>query len=220
MKPLPRNQRGPSNAIGVRGFALAETLVAAFLVGIVLVGVFPMISATTRGNSFDRNRINAANAARRKLEALRAVPFDNVGVGTSSTTPPYLGFFESNPAHAAFTSGEDQYYQDTFNLGNGIVATRAAIIQAVDDPIDGVGGADTDGRTLDYKQVIVNVDWTERGKSRRVSQTTILSGESTAALGGGGTAMDMKVKATKATGMGAMGKGVTSGADPLVPGGE
>jgi type II secretory pathway pseudopilin PulG len=203
-----------------RGFSLTEALVGAFVIGIALLGVFPMISIATKGNTGDRNRINAANAARRKIEALRVLSYDNLGVGVATTSPPYLGYFESNIDKPGFTAGEDRYFLDSFELAAGVSAVRRVLIHPIDDPIDGVGGADTDDVLTDYKQVTVEVEWTENGVKRVLRQVTNVAGQPAKLLGGGGTGMDKKKEGKEAKGMGGMGMGVDSGSDPDEVGGE
>jgi type II secretory pathway pseudopilin PulG len=203
-----------------RGFSLAESLAGAAILLVGLLGVFPMISLTTRGNTLDRNRIHAANAARRKLEALRALPYDALGLGQATSTPPYLGYYEVDIEHPGYTVGEDRYLNDAFSLGPGIAAKRQVLIQGIDDPLDGLATADTDGLLVDYKQVTATVEWKEGGQPRRLAQRTIITGLPSEVVAGGGTAGDKKKKGKESSGQGAMGKGVDSGTSIDQAGGE
>ena len=160
-----------------RGFTLPEVLVALALLAVAMVGVIPMIMLSARGSTFNRNRVNASNDARRRLESLRLLPFDSLGLGIASTTPPYLGFYEANPiTHPLYTANEDTYLKSTSEISPGVFGLRTVLIQAVDDPADGTGAGDKDGITTDYKRVTAIVEWKEKNQTRSVRQITYMYG--------------------------------------------
>ena len=205
------------------GFSVVECLMATLILMVAVVGIFPMVVVTTKGNTFDRDRINAANAARKKIEELQAMPYDAVGVGVSTTTTPYLGFFESDPVVAkGYTAGADVYFSDTVELSPNVRGTRTVAVEAVDDTLDGVGNADTDGQLVDYKKITATLTWSEKRMPRSLKQITYIRGQSfvpipdptdstmTKAPKGGGMAKAPKTGG-KNTGMGAMGMGANSG---------
>jgi hypothetical protein len=70
---------------------------------------------------------------------------------------------------------------------NGITYSERVLIQYIDDPADGVGGADVNAILADYKQAKIEYTWTIRGKTDTaalVSNIVPIGIESTA---GGGT---------------------------------
>jgi len=196
-----------------QGFTLAEILVASLLLLIAIVTVFNVITVSTMNTSIDRCRINALNAARKKLEAVRSQQYDTIGPGSNQTSPPYLGYFEMDYDFPGYTDGVDIYLQDNVELEDGIIGSRYVLIKAVDDPIDGTGVADTDNNVMDYKEVTVRVKWMSHGQDRKIEFSSFMEGLSELSIGGGDENKMVKKKKEKA-GKGGMGMGGKSKKDP------
>ena len=55
-----------------------------------------------------------------------------------------------------------------------VSGTRNTTVTDVDDGADGTGGSDSDGDTIDYRTITIDVKWND-GKDRPVTLTTKLS---------------------------------------------
>jgi prepilin-type N-terminal cleavage/methylation domain-containing protein len=198
-----------------RGFTLTEVLVSSGILLVLFMGVFPLVAVTSKNTTKDRNRILAMNEAQKKLEWVRNVDYDTVGAEADATGH---GYVETNLENPGYTPGVDPLLSDTVQLSTGVVATRTIYVLWVDDPADGIGAADTDKNTHDYKHIIVQVSWKEENRPHSIILRTFLEGQSFLDLGGGdfddtGMTKAAKPKADK-VGTGKMGMGAKSKTDP------
>lgn len=81
------------------GFSLVETLIAALLFLVVVVGMLPLFLSSITNNNAGNDYLHATNFARTDLEQLHKVPFGDAslaiaGGSTSTTTTDY---FSQNP---------------------------------------------------------------------------------------------------------------------------
>jgi len=79
-----------------RGFTLVETLVAIFLLVILLVFIFSIFSTTRQGMRLSENHTNAAFLGRKILNEMYSIGFDNM-VSISKRTYSLQGVNEGNP---------------------------------------------------------------------------------------------------------------------------
>jgi hypothetical protein len=195
---------------GASGYLLVEVLVASAILVFGVMIIFKLFTVLQKNVTLDRSRLNALNEARRKLEYVKGLSYEEIGVGVASTTPPYLGHYETNFKSPQYDPGVDLYFSDSIPLGNGIVGKRWVIVKPQDDPVDGIGVLDADKMTVDYKKVVATVRWQERSGPMEVSLATEISGTSESVVGGGGTTDGKLEKTTEKTGEGKMGMGAKS----------
>lgn len=122
-----------------RGFTLIETLIALFILSLLMVGIWGMARLGFKAVGEAQARITASALANQQMETIRNLPYDSVG--TAGGIP----------------SGALAQVQ-TKNV-NGVVYTIKTAVVYVDDPFDGTGVNDTNGIEADYKSVRVEVDW-------------------------------------------------------------
>jgi hypothetical protein len=181
-----------------------------------------MVIVTTKNTTTDRNRIKAINEAERKLEYLRNMDYDSIGAEADAAGKGYL---ETSMEAPGYDPGVDPLLTDKVELTPGIIATRTVYVLWADDAADKTGTLDTDANTHDYKHVIVEVEWREKGKLHSINLRSFIKGLSSLELGGG--EWDETTKKTKAvkstsskTGTGKMGMGAKSKVDPTKSGDE
>jgi len=127
-----------------RGMTITEVLVSITILTIVMLGGLQFFVAGAARVDREAHRRAALGMISTRMEEVIRAPYDSI-----------LSVTESN------LSMDD------------IVCTRTTDVTYVDDPQDGVGGADTD--SLDYKQVIVTVSWSTGGQSNSLSAETMVS---------------------------------------------
>ncbi len=123
----------------VRGFSLIELLIVAAVSSLFFGGLFVAIQSSLKLVIDSRARTSALSVANDQIEYIRSLAYD--AVGTVSGIP------------------NGAIPQVSTTTLNGIVFTKRTLIEYVDDPADGVGAADSNGITTDYKQVKIEVSW-------------------------------------------------------------
>ncbi len=122
------------------GFTIIEVLIATFIIGVVVVGLFGLFILSLRTVQDNERRIVAIALANEKMELVRNLPY--VDVGTLGGVP----------------SGS--LLQEEVIARNNLSYTVTTDIRYVDDPHDGLAGGDpNDLLNTDYKQVRVEVSW-------------------------------------------------------------
>lgn len=177
-----------------KGFALTELLIAVLVVTVLLLGMGQFLVGVIRSGSTNSNRVEVLNAVRSKLEAIKVIPYDQVGIipvdGTSGA-----GYFESDPFYAPTYGEDDIPLTDNFALSSGQLVERTVMVAAIDDSADSTGDNDWDGVTdpntesvLDYKTVTVSVTATDPSTRNEytVQLSTILVGKLDSELDGAG----------------------------------
>lgn len=123
-----------------RGFTIIELLIATFIIGTVVTGLFGLFVLSLRSSQEGERRVVAVALANERAEMIRNLPYQNVGT---------VG---GVPAGGIIT-------QETINRNNVNYAVRTDI-RYVDDPYDGVaGGNPNDLLNTDYKRARVEVSW-------------------------------------------------------------
>ncbi len=131
------------------GFGILEVVITTFVIGVVAVGVFSLVTLTLKSSHDGQRRIIATALANETMEMIRNLPYDNVGT---------VGGLPSGPI--AQTQQVSR---------NGSEYTVAADIRYVDDPYDGTAaGNPSDVLNTDYKQARVEVSWQSNVSSRPV----------------------------------------------------
>lgn len=132
-----------------KGFGILEVLIATFVIGVVAVGVFSLITLTMKASHDGQLRIIATALGNEKMEMIRNLPYASVGT---------VGGVPSGPIA-----------QTEQLTRNGSVYTVATDIRYVDDPYDGTASDSTpDLLNTDYKQVRVEVTWQSNQSTRPV----------------------------------------------------
>ena len=67
-----------------KGFTLIEVLITLVILAVSLLALAALMGTTTKSNSYGSHITEAATFAQDKLEELRAVPWGNIPIGTTS----------------------------------------------------------------------------------------------------------------------------------------
>jgi type II secretory pathway pseudopilin PulG len=156
-----------NNALRTRGMSFVEVLVAAAVIALVFGGLVAGFQYALILLTQTRAQTGALALANERIEYVRSLPYDSVGtaLGIPSGTIP----------------------QNETVILNGITYNRRTFIQYEDSPADGLGVADTNGITADYKTAKVQVSWTQRGTSKSVILVTSIIPKGIESTAGGGT---------------------------------
>lgn len=127
---------------------LIDTLVGAFLMLLVFMGIIAVFQLSVDVVSNNKARAGAIALANERMEYLRSLSYESLG--TSGGVPSgTLAQTETVPL-------------------NTVSYSRRTLILYGDDARDGVGAADTNGIPADYKLVKVDVSWQARTGTRSV----------------------------------------------------
>ena len=120
------------------GFTLIEVVIASFILGTIVVGIFSLMTLTLKASHDGQRRIVATGLANEKMEMIRNLPYASVGtVG---------GIPAGSIAQTEQVDRNSQTYTVTTD------------IRYIDDPYDGtLGGNPNDLASADYKLVEVSV---------------------------------------------------------------
>lgn len=119
-----------------QGVTIIEILIDLAVVGMVAVTLLTLLVANMKSATYAEMRVVAANLANDRMEAVRNLPYDNVGIGSPAVVP---SFSAENIVFAGFS----------FRVITDYVY--------VDDPYDNTGSNDPDIAPYDYKKVTVRV---------------------------------------------------------------
>lgn len=159
-----------------RGFSLIEVLVASAIFLIVFVGLAKAFSMSLAMIESINAKTGAVTLAQQRIEYIKSLSYGAVGT---------LG---------GIPSGDIS--QSEMLTYNSIDYTRKTLIKYIDDPSDGLGMADANGITADYKNVKVTIRWTLKGRGHQASFVTNVAPNGIETITGGGT---LRVQAIDAT---------------------
>lgn len=129
--PTRKNRNRSAPRSGVRGFAMMEAMMAATMLGIVVMGTMQFFSyGQGRIATLSADRV-AYDVARNEIEKMIARGYDSAVSSTDTTQTLY-----------------------------GSSITVETVVAYVDDPVDSLAGADADGPN-DFKDVAVTVTYDE-----------------------------------------------------------
>lgn len=150
-----------------RGFSLVEILVVSAIMLVVFGGLLISFRYSLELISHSRAKLTALTLANDNMEYIRSLSYNAVGtvLGIPSGLIPQVS---------------------TTTL-NGIVFTKRVLIEYIDDDADGLGVADGNGITTDYKQAKVTLEWTIRGVTKEVFLVSNIIPRSIETDVGGGT---------------------------------
>lgn len=135
-----------------RGVTLIDTVVGSALMLLVFVGIAGVFQLSIDVVTNNKARAGAIALADERMEYIRSLPY--ASIGTAGGIP----------------SGS--IAQSEAVLSNGISYTRRTVVEYADDAGDGLGAADTNGITLDYKAVRVDLAWNSRNGTRHTTLVT------------------------------------------------
>lgn len=149
------------------GFSLIEVIVVIAVVTIVFGGLFVAFEHSVKLISHSKAKMTALSLMTDRMESIRALPYDQVGTvaGIPSGAVP----------------------QNRIVNLNGLDFSERVLIEFVDDPADGVGGADSNGVLSDYKKIKIEYTWTIAGVPSSFSMSSVIVPRSIETTAGGGT---------------------------------
>ena len=179
------------------GFSLVEMLVSIGVIAILILGLYSLIVVSLHLNEDNKNFVEATEIANQKMERIRNLPYDNIGL--IAGIPP--GTIE--PAETISRQGT--YAVNTY-------------ISFYDDPYDGEAGlpGNDDLVPTDYKIVTVKVSWTSRTGPKDVTVFSKFIPRTEETLAGYGI---LKLLVTNAAGQAVPGANVqiiNNGIDPVI----
>lgn len=129
------------------GFTLVEAVVSIMVISILISGVMSLINLSLQLTSSNQAYVNAVSIANQKMEIIRNMPYESIGVagGIPTGTIPQL---------------------EAVTMGNSF-AVRTSI-KYEDDPYDGMTGTG-DLINNDYKIVTIKVSWETNHGTKDIS---------------------------------------------------
>ncbi len=150
-----------------KGFSLIEVLVVSAILLTFFTGLFGSVKYTLGLVSDSKAKLTALTVANDQMEYIRSLSYN--AVGTVAGIPAGL---------------IPQLSTTTLNT---IEFQKRVLVEYIDDDADGLGAADSNGITTDYKQVKVSVTWNQRGVLREVFLISNIIPRSIETSVGGGT---------------------------------
>ena len=154
-------------ARATRGFSLVDVIVGIALLLVLFLALFGVLRASLALSAASKSYATATSLAETQMEYLRSLSYDNLG--TMGGIPPGVVAQSTTT-----TSGGGSFVTNTF-------------ISYVDDPADGLGAADTNGITTDYKTARVSVSYQSGAASRSVVLVSYFAPPGIETSAGGGT---------------------------------
>ncbi|HEC30505.1 MAG TPA: carboxypeptidase regulatory-like domain-containing protein [Candidatus Yonathbacteria bacterium] len=149
------------------GFSMVDVIVASALLSIVFLGIAGSFKTILELTFYNKTKLGAMTLVNEKMEFIRNMSYNNIGT---------IGGIPSG----------NILQTETVSL-NGTEYTRRVLAQYVDAVEDGSGSADTNGIMADYKRVKVEVSWTTKNKTRKVSLVSNFVPKGIETVSGGGT---------------------------------
>ncbi|MFO7807673.1 MAG: carboxypeptidase-like regulatory domain-containing protein [Candidatus Moraniibacteriota bacterium] len=148
-----------------KGVSIIEALVSIAVISFVTVSIYLALSGAVKNMGEAKHRTGAIALANEKMEILRSLPYEEVGV---------IGGIVDGPVVA----------QEEVNK-NGFKYTVKTDVRYVDDPFDGTG--DEDSVSTDYKKAQVTVEWQALEEQESVEFFSIFVPDGIENNAGGGT---------------------------------
>jgi Carboxypeptidase regulatory-like domain len=133
----------------VRGMTLIDVVVGTALIVIVFLALFGLLRASLLLSTLVKDQSTASAVANNQMEYLRSLPYASVGT---------VGGIPAGTVPQNATTTED-----------GVAYTVRTFVDYYDDPADGVGAADTNGITTDYKRLKVTVTYSIHTTARSIT---------------------------------------------------
>lgn len=149
------------------GFSLVEVLVVIGISLVIFAGLFAAFEYSLKLIGQSRAKMTALTVANDQMEYIRSLSYNSVGTVSGIPTGPL-------PQLSTTTL-------------NDIDFTKRILVEYIDDDADGIGAADANGITTDYKQAKVTVEWDINGVSNEVFLVSNITPVSIETNVGGGT---------------------------------
>lgn len=151
-----------------KGFSLVEVIIVAAVSTIIFGALLSSFKYSLELMSNSRAKLSALSVATDRMELFRSLSYDDVGVisGYPAGTIP----------------------QNSTTTLNGIEFQERVRVDYIDDPADGVAGADANGIILDYKQIRLEYVWEINGATSSIQLISNIVPRSIETTAGGGTA--------------------------------
>lgn len=130
----------------LKAFSLIEILVSLFIIMVLVLSIYPLISFSLQITADNKNQVQAINIANEKLEQIRALSYDDVGT-INGVVPGVL------------KDDEIIFRNGTFNV--------STTITFFDDDYDGLLSEENDD-FIDYKKATVRVTWQAKTGEKQV----------------------------------------------------
>lgn len=150
-----------------RGFSFVELLITAAIVSLVFGGLLAGLQLAVKLISSSKATSGALALANQQIEYIQSLPYNSIGTQGGIPDGPL-------PQNATTTL-------------NGITYTERILVQYVDSPEDGLGGADINGILADYKQVKVEFSWQSTNGTSSIFLLTNIVPSGIESTDGGGT---------------------------------
>jgi prepilin-type N-terminal cleavage/methylation domain-containing protein len=162
------NERLPfTHFVQNRGFSFVELIVTVAIFSLVFSGLFAGFQVMTALIGSSKAKAGALSLMSSRMEYIRSLPYNTIG--TNGGVPS-----GTIPQHSTTTL-------------NGITYTERVLIQYIDDPADGVGGADSNAILADYKQAKIEYTWSLRGRTDKAALVSNIVPTGIESTAGGGT---------------------------------
>lgn len=149
------------------GFTFVELIVTIAVIAIFFSGLFTTVQLLLNIIGDSKATSGAVALATEQIEYIRSLPYSQVGTIGS---PPY----GSIPQNSTTTL-------------NGVTYNERVLVIYIDDPADGLAGADSNAIIDDYKLVKVEYTWELRGETDSISLITTIVPNGIETTTGGGT---------------------------------
>ncbi len=150
-----------------RGVSLVDVLVGSALVAVIFLGLFGIIRASLAVSSLAKLKNTATAITTTQMEYIRSLSYNAIGT---------VGGIPSGVVPQYATTTEE-----------GVTFVTRVFIEYEDSPADGVGGADENGITTDYKYVKVTTSYVSNEKERNVTLVSNFAPPGIETTTGGGT---------------------------------
>lgn len=169
-----------------RGMSLIDVVIGSALIVIVFLALFGILQAAVALSTLIKNESTATAIANGQMEYIRSLPYTSVGT---------VGGIPAGAIQQNATTTED-------GTGYGV----RTFIDYYDDPSDGIGAADANGITTDYKRIKVVVTYPAGRQTRQITLDSDYAPLGLETTLGGGT---LQIKVVNAAGAPVSGATVT-----------
>ncbi len=169
----------------MRGMSFMDVIIGTALMLIIFTALVGLLRTSLQVASLAKTRSIATTIAESQMEYIRSLSYDQVGTigGIPAGTIPQI----------------------STTTQNGISFPVRTLIEYVDDAADGVGAADTNGISTDYKRIKVSVTYVANKRTQTIDLNSVYSPLGLETTTGGGT---LKVSVVNAVGAGVAGASV------------